>query len=223
MNASASKSADDDETTQQFWQTLTNFATNMAESETNYIKMSTESSQQTSQMAASLQSMQQGLAQLTQQMAMMSATSCAAAPTQHRPVQKASPIRAPSSPICSPHQQYATPTSWASLLPPHNAISPRAGFLPTCHATATEKTAQLHEILQILGLLLDTRLRCESHQRPMHATEPGPRVQCHEEELNGRQHAKHTQNNLTERGWTHWLTTRWWRRTMRRRRIQQQQ
>jgi hypothetical protein len=54
MNASTSESVDDDEATQQFRQTLTDFAANMAESETNYNKMSSESSQQTSQMAASL-------------------------------------------------------------------------------------------------------------------------------------------------------------------------
>ena len=65
MHASTSKSVDDDEATQQFRKTFTNFAANMAESETNCNKMSTENNQQTTQMAASLQSMQQGLAQLT--------------------------------------------------------------------------------------------------------------------------------------------------------------
>ena len=65
------KLLDDNETTQQFQKTLTNFATNMAKSKTNYSKMVTAASQQSMQMTASLQHMQQGFAQLTQQMVMM--------------------------------------------------------------------------------------------------------------------------------------------------------
>ena len=105
MNAMENASADDDEATQHFRRTLTDFAANMAESETVYSKISEETNQHTAQMAASLQNMQQGLAQLTQQMAMMTATN-RNQPASQRPVQPPTPYNPPPPQYASPTQQF---------------------------------------------------------------------------------------------------------------------